>query len=40
MAASALSFEQNRIGVNQVLATRTPSGGDSGMPPTRRDWLT
>jgi cyclopropane-fatty-acyl-phospholipid synthase len=40
MAASALSFEQNRIGVNQVLATRTPSGGDSGMPPTRADWLT
>jgi cyclopropane-fatty-acyl-phospholipid synthase len=40
MAASALSFEQNRIGVNQVLATRTPSGGDSGMAPTRAQWLT
>ncbi|MDJ0341312.1 cyclopropane-fatty-acyl-phospholipid synthase family protein [Streptomyces sp. H10-C2] len=31
MAASALSFEQNRIGVNQVLAVRTASGGGSGM---------
>jgi len=40
MAASALAFEQNRIGVNQVLATRTAAGGDSGMPPTRAQWLT
>ncbi|WP_406288777.1 class I SAM-dependent methyltransferase [Embleya sp. NBC_00896] len=35
MAASALAFEQNRIGVNQVLALRTPESGLSGMPPTR-----
>jgi cyclopropane-fatty-acyl-phospholipid synthase len=39
MAASALSFERNRIGVNQVLAVRTADGGASGMPRTRAEWL-
>ncbi|WP_327290825.1 cyclopropane-fatty-acyl-phospholipid synthase family protein [Streptomyces sp. NBC_01198] len=39
MAASALSFERNRIGVNQVLAVRTDPDGTSGMPPTRGGWL-
>jgi cyclopropane-fatty-acyl-phospholipid synthase len=39
MAASALSFERNRIGVNQVLAVRTDPDGASGMPPTRAAWL-
>jgi cyclopropane-fatty-acyl-phospholipid synthase len=39
MAASAVSFERNRIGVNQVLAVRTASDGRSGLPPTRTDWL-
>ncbi|MCK1796912.1 class I SAM-dependent methyltransferase [Streptomyces sp. XM4193] len=39
MAASALAFERNRIGVNQVLAVRTPDDGDSGMPRTRARWL-
>lgn len=38
MAASALSFERNRIGVNQVLAVRTPDDGASGMPLRTRDW--
>ncbi|MDX3230775.1 cyclopropane-fatty-acyl-phospholipid synthase family protein [Streptomyces sp. ME19-01-6] len=38
MAASALSFERNRIGVNQVLAVRTPDDGASGMPLRARDW--
>ncbi|MFE6687053.1 class I SAM-dependent methyltransferase [Streptomyces sp. NPDC057743] len=38
MAASALSFERNRIGVNQVLAIRTPDSGASGMPLRARDW--
>jgi cyclopropane-fatty-acyl-phospholipid synthase len=38
MAASALSFERNRIGVNQVLAVRTPEGGASGMPLRARTW--
>ncbi|GAA2455855.1 cyclopropane-fatty-acyl-phospholipid synthase family protein [Streptomyces macrosporus] len=38
MAASALSFERNRIGVNQVLAVRTPDSGISGFPLRARDW--
>ncbi|PYC87543.1 SAM-dependent methyltransferase [Streptomyces tateyamensis] len=39
MAASALAFEENRIGVNQVLAVRpTPQGG-SLLPATREQWL-
>lgn len=38
MAASALAFERNRIGVNQVLAVRTPPGGASGTPLRARDW--
>ncbi|MFJ4686551.1 class I SAM-dependent methyltransferase [Streptomyces sp. NPDC088789] len=42
MAASALSFEHNRIGVNQVLAVRTPdtgpARGSSGLPLRPRDW--
>ncbi|MFH9064650.1 class I SAM-dependent methyltransferase [Streptomyces coeruleorubidus] len=38
MAASALAFEQNRIGVNQVLAVRTPESGESGMPLRARTW--
>lgn len=40
MAACALSFERNRIGVNQVLAVRTPEPGASGMPLRARDWRT
>ncbi|MET9534615.1 cyclopropane-fatty-acyl-phospholipid synthase family protein [Streptomyces sp. NPDC006649] len=38
MAASALAFENNRIGVNQVLAVKTPEGGASGLPRRARDW--
>ncbi|WP_330305085.1 MULTISPECIES: cyclopropane-fatty-acyl-phospholipid synthase family protein [unclassified Streptomyces] len=39
MAASALAFERNRIGVNQVLAVRTPEvPGGSGMPLRARTW--
>ncbi|MFJ9179524.1 class I SAM-dependent methyltransferase [Streptomyces sp. NPDC102360] len=38
MAASALSFERNRIGVNQILAVRTPESGASGMPLRARTW--
>ncbi|MCS0600197.1 class I SAM-dependent methyltransferase [Streptomyces sp. LP11] len=38
MAASALAFERNRIGVNQVLAVRTPESGASGLPPRPRTW--
>ncbi|MEU9101995.1 cyclopropane-fatty-acyl-phospholipid synthase family protein [Streptomyces sp. NPDC048361] len=38
MAASALSFERNRIGVNQILAVKTPESGASGMPLRARSW--
>ncbi|MEV7345716.1 class I SAM-dependent methyltransferase [Streptomyces sp. NPDC093544] len=39
MAASALAFERNRIGVNQVLAVRTQeASGASGMPLRARTW--
>jgi cyclopropane-fatty-acyl-phospholipid synthase len=38
MAASALAFERNRIGVNQVLAVRTPDDGTSGLPLRARTW--
>ncbi|MFB8035101.1 class I SAM-dependent methyltransferase [Streptomyces sp. NPDC056004] len=38
MAASALSFEHNKIGVNQILAVRPAEGGSSRMPLRARDW--
>ncbi|MBD9732261.1 class I SAM-dependent methyltransferase [Streptomyces sp. H28] len=38
MAASALAFEKNRIGVNQVLAVKTPESGASGLPLRARTW--
>ncbi|MFF0445556.1 class I SAM-dependent methyltransferase [Streptomyces sp. NPDC004609] len=38
MAASALSFERNRIGVNQVLAVKPSAGGASGLPLRTRTW--
>lgn len=38
MAACALSFERNRLGVNQVLAVRTPEAGDAGQPLRARTW--
>ncbi|MGW7359367.1 class I SAM-dependent methyltransferase [Streptomyces sp. NPDC054802] len=38
MAASAVSFERNRIGVNQILAARTPDSGSSGVPLRTGDW--
>jgi cyclopropane-fatty-acyl-phospholipid synthase len=39
MAGSALGFEANRIGVNQVLAVRPDGRGLSGMPRTRTSLL-
>ncbi|SEG93637.1 cyclopropane-fatty-acyl-phospholipid synthase [Actinacidiphila yanglinensis] len=39
MAASALSFERNHIGVNQVMAVRTDPAGRAGLPATRSGWL-
>ncbi|WP_371616198.1 class I SAM-dependent methyltransferase [Streptomyces sp. NBC_00454] len=40
MAASALGFEHNRLGVNQVLAVRAegPGRADSGLPLRARTW--
>ncbi|MFF9197201.1 class I SAM-dependent methyltransferase [Streptomyces sp. NPDC014779] len=38
MAASAVSFERNRIGVNQFLAVKTPAAGTSGLPLRTREW--
>jgi len=38
MAACALSFERNRIGVNQILAVRPAADGASGMPLRARVW--
>ncbi|MFM9607668.1 class I SAM-dependent methyltransferase [Streptomyces niveiscabiei] len=38
MAASALAFERNRIGVNQVLAVRPAETGNSGLPLRARAW--
>jgi cyclopropane-fatty-acyl-phospholipid synthase len=38
LAGGALSFEQNRMGVDQVLAVRPGRGGPSGMPATRSCW--
>ncbi|GBQ03374.1 methyltransferase domain-containing protein [Streptomyces spongiicola] len=38
MAASAVSFERNRIGVNQILAVRCRDGGGSGLPLRARGW--
>ena len=39
MAGSALGFEANRLGVNQVLAVRPDPRGGSRMPPTRASLL-
>jgi len=38
MAASALAFEQARIGVNQVLCVKAHRDGGSDMPATRSGW--
>lgn len=40
MAASALAFEHNRIGVNQILAVRTRPDGTAGLPLQTREWRT
>ncbi|WP_371517864.1 class I SAM-dependent methyltransferase [Kitasatospora sp. NBC_01300] len=39
MAASALAFEENRIGINQILAVRSTEEGAAGLPATREEWL-
>jgi len=37
LVGSILAFEHNRMGVDQILAVRTPANGASGMPATRAD---
>jgi cyclopropane-fatty-acyl-phospholipid synthase len=39
MAGGALAFEENRMGVDQILAVRTTADGRSGMPPTRAPFV-
>jgi cyclopropane-fatty-acyl-phospholipid synthase len=39
MAGSAMAFEANRIGINQVLAVRPDGRGRSGMPRTRAAFI-
>lgn len=38
LVGGALAFEQNRMGVDQILAVRATADGRSGMPPTRLGW--
>ena len=38
LVGGALAFEQNRMGVDQILSVRTPSSGESGMHSTRSAW--
>jgi cyclopropane-fatty-acyl-phospholipid synthase len=38
LAGGALAFEANRMGVDQILAVRTPADGGRGVPTTRREW--
>jgi cyclopropane-fatty-acyl-phospholipid synthase len=38
MTASAIGFEDGGLSVHQVLGVPHDADGDSGMPPTRRDW--
>ena len=40
MAGSALAFEGNQIGVNQILAVKPGPRGGSGMPRTREGFIT
>jgi cyclopropane-fatty-acyl-phospholipid synthase len=39
LAGGALAFEDNRMGVDQILAVRPTADGESGMPPHRADPL-
>ncbi len=40
MAGSALGFQSNRLGINQILAVKPAPGGASGFPRTRTGLLT
>jgi cyclopropane-fatty-acyl-phospholipid synthase len=38
LAGAALAFEENRMGVDQILLVRPTDRGRSGMPATRETW--
>jgi cyclopropane-fatty-acyl-phospholipid synthase len=38
LVGGALAFEQNRMGVDQILSVKSTVHGRSGMPPTRLGW--
>jgi len=38
MVGGALTFEENRMGVDQILAVRPGPGGASGLPPNESAW--
>jgi cyclopropane-fatty-acyl-phospholipid synthase len=38
LVGGALTFEERRMGVDQILAVRPTVDGDSGMPDTRAEW--
>ncbi|MDQ3450386.1 MAG: class I SAM-dependent methyltransferase, partial [Actinomycetota bacterium] len=38
LAGGALAFEENRMGVDQILAVRPDADGGSGLPWTPRSW--
>ncbi len=39
LAGGSLAFEENRMGVDQILAVKPSSTGISGMPPSPAEWL-
>ena len=39
MVGSIIGFETNDIAIHQVLGVKTPPDGNSGMPPTRREFV-
>jgi cyclopropane-fatty-acyl-phospholipid synthase len=38
LVGGALAFEQNRMGVDQILSVKATADGRSGLPPTRLGW--
>jgi cyclopropane-fatty-acyl-phospholipid synthase len=39
LAGGSLAFEENRMGVDQILAVKPSSTGMSGMPTSPKAWL-
>jgi cyclopropane-fatty-acyl-phospholipid synthase len=38
LVGGALTFEENRMGVDQILSVKPTAAGQAGMPPTRLGW--